>query len=78
MKVSPTDGTIKSTTGQPLKVTNLIQPRGNENGSGKISEDHTDVNKLQIFTETLADEDEVNKVIEKCKYHFLIIHSGLR
>ena len=68
MKTSPTDKAIKSTTEQPLEVTNLIQPRGNESESEKIS-DHTDANKLQQFTEALANEDEVNKVIEKCKYH---------
>ena len=76
MKTSPTDKAIKSTTEQPLKVTNFIQPRGNE--SAKISEDHTDANKLQQFTETLANEDEVDKVIEKCKYHQFLIHSALR
>ena len=46
--------------------------------TGKISEDHTDANKLQQFTETLANEDEVDKVIKKCKYHQFLIHSALR
>ena len=77
MKTSPTDKAIKSTTEQPLKVTNFIQPRETEE-SGKISEDHTDANKLQQFTETLANEDEVNKVIEKCKYYRFLIHSASR
>ena len=68
VETSPTDKAIKSTTEQPLKVTNFIQPR----------EDHTDANKLQQFTETLANEDEVNKVIEKCKYYQFLIHSALK
>merc|ERR1711962_1816985 len=65
VKGSPTDKAVKSTTEQPLKVTNFIQPREDEKESGNISEDHTDANKLKQFTETLANEDEVNKVIEK-------------
>ena len=78
VKASPTDKAIKSTTEQPLEVTNFIQPREDEKERGKISEDHTDANKLQQFTETLSNEDEVNKVIEKCKYYRFLIHSASR
>ena len=62
VKTSPTDKAIKSTTEQPLKVTNFIQPRGNE--SAKIWKSKA---CLKIHVESILEGDNhaINVIIEQ-------------